>query len=183
MKTLLFVMMESALPLPSPQLSLQSVSYNKCHDSEITSLITTESELECSGSETLTCEIESYATETVTYTSTEPVIVPITKNGETTDSTSYTTIYSEATFTYVTKVESTVIPPVESTEPSNADQQHSTIELTTVISTTSPAESSFTSTTSTSMETAISTLEDAGNKMEPSLIFSLGVLLSIIFCV
>ncbi|GMF60452.1 unnamed protein product [[Candida] boidinii] len=114
--------------------------------------------------------------------STEPVIVPITKNGETTDSTSYTTIYSEATFTYVTKVESTVIPTAESTEPSNVDQQHSTIELTTVISTTSQAESSFTS-TSTSMETAISTLEGAGNKMEPSLIFSLGVLLSIIFCV
>ncbi|OWB57590.1 hypothetical protein B5S28_g3548 [[Candida] boidinii] len=170
--------------------TVTSCEDKKCHESEITSVITTESELECSGSETLTCEVKSYSTETVTYTSTVPVTVPLTKNDETIDSTSYITTHSESSFTHVTEVESTVIPPAHSTlippVQSSADQQQSTIELTTVISTTTtipPAESSLSSSISSSIETAVSTLEGASNKMYPSFTISLGFLLSIIFFV
>ncbi|GME88403.1 unnamed protein product [[Candida] boidinii] len=153
---------------------------NKCRESEVTSVITKESELECSVSETLNCEMKSYATETATYTSTERVTFTV----ETIDSTFYATIYSEETFTHITNVESTVVPPVKYTVTPNPDQQSNVIGLTTVISVMTPlTEISFISTTSSTMKTPVYTLEGAGNKLDPYFTFSFAFLLAIVLFV
>ncbi|GME99718.1 unnamed protein product [[Candida] boidinii] len=85
--------------------TVTSCEDKKCHEFESASVITTDSESECSDSETASCKIKSYATETDTYTSTKLVSVIITKNGKTVDSTIYTTALTTVT---------TTTPPVES---------------------------------------------------------------------
>ncbi|GMF59283.1 unnamed protein product [[Candida] boidinii] len=156
--------------------------YNKCHETKITSVATSEVELECSGSETLTCEIKSHVTETVTHASSKPVTYPVTKNGETFVSTSYSTVYSEETITYATPVSSVIVVPSESGFVTKPEAEQSTVELTTVAPQVSiPSNAVSSSSSSPGSTHAISTgIEGAANKVSPMFTFFFGFLLSII---